>query len=130
GWTGLNSVKHIPTYLNSKNIDLAQWQEADSLATDINRATGDRRPQAMRSGTSEYLIYHPNAASAGSSPSLNKKKAAGIRLNLTAASGTFNVEWFRASDGLTQSGGTVSGGASRDFTAPWTGQDVVLYIKK
>ena len=130
GWTGLNSVKYIAPYLNSKKIDLAQWQEADSLATDINRTTGDRRPQAMRSGTSEYLIYHPNASSAGSNPSLNKKKTARIQLNLTAASGTFNVEWFRASDGLTQSGGTINGGASRDFTAPWKGQDVVLYLKK
>src|SRR5438874_96254 len=51
-----------------------------------------------------------------------------MTINLSSASGTYQVEWYRPSDGATQSAGTVNGGSSHIFTAPWQGTDVVLRL--
>jgi hypothetical protein len=48
-------------------------------------------------------------------------------VDLSAASGTFSVEWFNPSTRETTVAGTVTGGANQDFTAPFPG-DAVLYI--
>jgi PKD repeat protein len=48
-------------------------------------------------------------------------------VNLGAASGTFRVEWRNAATNAVVSGGTTTGGATRSFTAPFSG-DAVLYI--
>lgn len=47
-------------------------------------------------------------------------------LNLTTTTGTLNIRWLRCSDGSTDTG-TVSGGAIRTLTPPWTGV-VVAYV--
>lgn len=47
-------------------------------------------------------------------------------LNLSTATGTLNIRWLRCSDG-TVSTDTVSGGATRTLTPPWSG-DVVAYV--
>jgi len=41
--------------------------------------------------------------------------------------GPYNVEWFNTNTGVTTAGGMISGGASRDFTAPFSGS-AVLYL--
>lgn len=62
----------------------------------------------------EYLAFLPNGGS--------------ITMNLSSTSGTLMVEWFNISNGTTINGGTVNGGASRQLTAPFSG-DAVLYLK-
>ncbi len=49
-----------------------------------------------------------------------------FNLNLTNATGTLNIRWLRCSNGSTSTG-TVSGGAIRTLTPPWTGE-VVGYV--
>lgn len=61
----------------------------------------------------EYLVYLPNGGT--------------VSVDLSAASGNLTVEWFNPDKGTTISGGTTSGGASREFT-PSFGGDAVLYL--
>lgn len=49
-------------------------------------------------------------------------------LNLSTATGTLNIRWLRCSDGTVQDSATVSGGATRTLTPPWTGE-VVAYVR-
>ena len=127
-WHGLDSVQHIGPYLTEKGIDISRFTDADDLAFESDGATGDRRVQMMRNGTIQYVAYHPNSAEASVRAGL-KSSVARMRIDLRDAPGTFKIEWFRASDGITMSGGSVAGGATRDFVAPWVGADVVLYLK-
>ena len=62
----------------------------------------------------EYLVYLPSGGS--------------VNVNLTGTQGTLSVEWFNPATGATSLGGTVSGGATRTLTAPFSG-DAVLYLK-
>jgi len=130
GFVGLDSVKYIKPYFASRGIDLSLFQEDDSIAFDLDGRNDDRRPQLARRGTEEYLIYHPNPASYGRNAAVASNTTARLSVDLSAASGMFQVEWFRAYDGVTQNDGTVSGGKLQYFTAPWTGYDVVLWLKK
>lgn len=132
-YVGLDSVRYIGPYLAAKQIDMANYTPNDSLALDIDGATGTRRTQAANRGTTSYLVYHPNSATAGiitNGYALTLKATpAKIRLNLSAAgTGTYDVEWFRATDGLTVAGAAITGGGFRDLTAPWSGVDVVLRV--
>jgi hypothetical protein len=69
---------------------------------------------ADASGTdAEVLVYLPSGGT--------------TTVNLAAASGTFRVEWRNAGTNAVVSGGTTTGGATRSFTAPFTG-DALLYI--
>ncbi len=126
---GLDSVGVIPGYFASRNIRLPDFAPDHALASDLDGRTGAKAPRLMRRGTSEVLVYHPNAAADGQSADVATTTAR-LRVNLAAASGTFQAEWFRVHDGVAQSGGTVSGGAARDFNAPWAGHDVVLRLLK
>jgi hypothetical protein len=63
----------------------------------------------------EYLIYLPDGGEG--------------TVDLSAAQGTFTVEWLRPGDGTTTSGGTTEGGDQRAFQAPFDG-DAVLYLWK
>ena len=67
------------------------------------------------SSSPQYLVYAPSGGT--------------ITVNLSSASGTFSYEWFNPGTGVTTSAGSVSGGASRNFTAPFSG-DAVLFISK
>jgi hypothetical protein len=126
---GLDSAGPIPRYFADRGIELSDFQPDHGLASDLDGRTGAKAPRLLRRGTSEYLVYHPNAAADGQSANVDAAKNARVRVNLSAASGSFQVEWFRVHDGVAQGGGTVSGGAARDFTAPWTGHDAVLRLK-
>ena len=50
-----------------------------------------------------------------------------VRVDLSAASKVFQVEWFNPTTGKTLPAGTVSGGSRHTFTAPFSG-DAVLYL--
>ena len=62
----------------------------------------------------EYLVYLPTGGS--------------ITVNLAATSGELTVEWFNPGAGMTMAGGTTTGGATRSFTPPFSG-DAVLYLR-
>src|SRR5262249_31477558 len=62
----------------------------------------------------EYLIYLPTGGT--------------VRVDLSAASGSFTASWFSPLTGQTTSGGTVSAGIPLLFTSPING-DAVLYLQ-
>jgi len=61
----------------------------------------------------EYLIYLPDGEN--------------VNVDLSDASGRLAVEWLNPNTGERMSGGTTTGGGSREFTAPFSG-DAVLYL--
>lgn len=124
---GLDSVRFIQGYFTSRHIDLARFAYDDRVAADA-LAVGRDRPQACNRGTSEYIIYHPNGSGAAAGVNVNAGRTAAFNLNLTAAAGSYDVEWFRCLDGVAAPGGTVTGGALRTLTSPWAGLDVVCRL--
>ena len=62
----------------------------------------------------EYLVFQPSATGS-------------ITVDLSAVSGTLNVEWFDPNTGDTTNGGTVLGGVPRSFTSPFN-NEAVLYV--
>src|SRR5215470_15685976 len=62
----------------------------------------------------EYLVYLPSGGT--------------VRVDLSAASGSFVATWFSPTTGQTTSGGTVSAGIPILFTSPVAG-DAVLYLQ-
>jgi Chitobiase/beta-hexosaminidase C-terminal domain/Family of unknown function (DUF6298)/Putative collagen-binding domain of a collagenase len=62
----------------------------------------------------EYLVYLPTGGT--------------VRVDLSAASGSFVASWFSPTTGQTTSGGTVSAGIPVLFTSPIAG-DAVLYLQ-
>ena len=63
---------------------------------------------------SEYLVYRPASSS-------------NITVNLSAVSGQLPYEWFNPATGGVVKTGMVTGGASRSFSSPFSG-NAVLYI--
>ena len=124
---GLHSVKYIKGYLETRNIDLALFTYNDRLVADPS-ATGRDRPQVCNRGTAEYLIYHPNSSGRAEEVNVNAGRTASFELELSAASGTFAVEWFRCADGVTVAGPSINGEGKRSLTAPWAGEDVVCRL--
>ena len=61
----------------------------------------------------EYLVYLPDGGS--------------ITIDLSAAEGDLNVEWFDPTTGKTELAPRVAGGAKRDLAAPFEG-DAVLFL--
>lgn len=127
---GLDSVPYIKPFFDHRKIELWRFTPDDTAASDMAGGARENRPKVMRRGTAEYLIYHPNAKSGGRDAALDSDRTARCQVDLTRALRIrFAVEWFRVHDGVSAKGGTIRGGAKREFTAPWPGQDVVLYLK-
>jgi hypothetical protein len=63
----------------------------------------------------EYLIYLPDGGE--------------TTVDLSTASGTFQVEWMHPVDGKTSSTEPITGGVKRTFKGPFSG-DAVLYLRK
>lgn len=61
----------------------------------------------------EYLVFLPSGGS--------------VTIDLTAASGNLNIEWFNPRNGYTINGGITMGGTNHTLTAPFSG-DAVLYV--
>jgi len=102
------SLGYTLTYAN--RMDLASMAPRNDLAS-----TG----YCLANPGAEYLVYLPDGG---------RDTACRVcTVDLSAASGTLAVEWFNPSTGEAASAGTTSGGDSREFTAPFSG-DAVLYI--
>jgi hypothetical protein len=91
----------------AERMDLAKMRPRGDLAS-----TGYclANPAAQEA---EYLVYLPSGGT--------------VTVNLSSTTGTLDVEWFNPATGQTMIGGTIQGGASRGFTAPFSG-DAVLYL--
>ena len=135
GYTGLDSVPYVWKYFKDRNIDMGLFQPDPGLMSDYRPGASLYNAaefmEVMRRGGNEFIVYHPNYSAAdaggpGSTP--DTTVAAGMHLDLRSYPGTYQVEWYRPHDGLAQTGGTVSGGAVRDFTAPWVGYDAVMRL--
>jgi len=50
-----------------------------------------------------------------------------VTMDLSSTTGTLHLEWLNPITGNIIAGGTTTGGASRDFVAPFV-SDAVLYI--
>jgi len=128
--TGLDSVKAIREYFTTRKIELSDFEPDHALVNDPDVKETTRAPKLMRRDHDEFLVYHPNAASDDKAARADAAKTARLTIDLKNAPGRFQVEWFRAHDGVAQTAGTVEGGGVREFVAPWQGQDVVLHLRK
>ncbi len=97
----LRAMKQTRRY--AKKINLDHMTPQNSLAS-----TG-----YCLAGCGEYLVFLPSGWGS---------------VDLSGISGTLTVEWFSTSNDSVHSGGTVSGGATRSFSAPFSGA-AVLYLK-
>ena len=61
----------------------------------------------------EYVVYAPSGGT--------------FAVNLSATTRVLNVEWFNPTSGVTTPGAAITGGSTKSFTAPFTG-DAVLYL--
>ncbi len=105
-WVSLRqNMGYMLSYANRMN--LAAMTPQNSLSS-----TGYCLANAVASGA-EYLVYAPTGGT--------------IQVNLSAASGTLNVEWLNPATGAVTVGNPVQGGATRSLTPPFSG-DAVLYI--
>ncbi|HEY7118967.1 MAG TPA: PKD domain-containing protein [Tepidisphaeraceae bacterium] len=128
--TGLDSYPYILSYLSDRKLDLSQFQPNDARVSDADGRTGTRRPKLAQRDRDDFLIYHPNAAADSHAAIVDAVKTARLRIDLRDAPGKFQVEWFRPLDGVTKRSDPVEGGAERTLQAPWSGQDVVLWLHK
>jgi len=88
------------------------WMRMD-LAHAIPRSDLSSSKYCLAVPGSEYLVLLPTGGS--------------VTVNLSGVTGSRSVEWFNPSNDQTTAGGTVSGGGSVDFTAPFSGM-AVLFI--
>ena len=99
---GATEMTHVRTFWNP----IAWWE----MEPDNSLVNGGF---CLAKSGQEYIVYLPDGGS--------------VSVNLSAASGSLGVEWFNPRSGLTTSGGTVTGGGSRNFTAQDT-NDWILHI--
>jgi hypothetical protein len=100
------SMGHMQSFANS-NLNLVKMTPQGSLSSTgfclaDNSATG-----------AEYVAYAPSGGT--------------FTVNLSATTRVMNVVWFNPATGVTTSGAGVTGGTTKSFTAPFSG-DAVLYI--
>lgn len=126
--TGLDSVKHIRDFFDTRHIELSDFTPADARVKDADGAAGIRAPKLARRAHAEFVIYHPHAAADGQQARPLADKAAGVIVDLSAARGNFAVEWFRVDSGESQSAADIAGGGARTLRAPWPGVDCVLRL--
>ena len=100
------NLGYAVNFANTK-MDLVKATPQSSLSS-----TGHCLADAVSTGA-EYLVYAPSGGT--------------FTVNLSATTRVLNVEWFNPSSGATVNGGTISGGSSKSFTTPFSG-DAVLYL--
>jgi hypothetical protein len=101
-----SSLGFAQGYVNAK-MDLLKATPQGSLTSTgfclaDNAATG-----------AEYLVYAPNGGT--------------FTVNLGGTTRALNVEWFNPATGATTAVAPITGGSTKSFTAPFSG-DAVLYI--
>src|SRR6185503_16247559 len=125
---GLDSVPYIGRFFRDRKINLGLFQPNDGRVSDLDGRKGRLRPKLIERGSEEFLVYHPNAIADDKAARVDEDKIVRMRIDLKDTPVTFQIEWFRAYDGVAQEAGTIQGGAEREFVAPWRGQDVVLHL--
>jgi hypothetical protein len=101
-----DNMGYTLTYANTK-LDLVKMTPQPSLSS-----TGHCLADNVATGA-EYLVYAPNGGS--------------FTVDLAATTRVLNVEWLDPASGTITSGGPISGGSTKSFTPPFTG-DAVLYL--
>ncbi len=99
------AMGHTLTY--ARKMNLAKMTPKNGLAS-----TGYCLANPSATGA-EYLVYLPSGGS--------------VTMNLSSSTGSLKVEWFNPGTGSTVTAGSVTGGSSKSFTAPFSG-DAVLYL--
>jgi len=105
-WNNMrDNLGYTLSYANK--MDLAKMTPQGSLTSTgfclaDNAATG-----------AEYLVYAPNGGT--------------FTVNLGVTTRALNVEWFNPATGATTAGAAITGGSTKSFTSPFSG-DAVLYI--
>ena len=84
---GLNSVPYLWSYFQSRGIDLSQFQSDDSLVTSWAGSGQGWQPNLTQDGTSQFLVYDPNASQTGADAHLASTQTASMTINLTSARG-------------------------------------------
>ena len=98
------NMGYILSYANK--MDLVNMIPSETIAS-----TGFCLAKAV-STEAQYLVYFPSGGAQ--------------TVDLTAATGVVNVEWFDPKTGVTTSGGTTTGGTSRSFVPPFNGNAVLF----
>ena len=112
-WTANATIEQMRYNLGriadyAARMDLANATPQSSLAS-----TG--YCLAKTSGRQQLIAYQPTSGN--------------FTIDLTGMAGTFSVEFLRTSNGATNTGTTVAGGAVRTLTAPWAGEDFVAFLE-
>jgi hypothetical protein len=100
------SIGYLQSFANS-NLNLLKMTPQGSLSSTSfcladNSTTG-----------AEYVAYAPSGGT--------------FTVNLSATTRVMNVAWFNPATGVTTAGAAISGGSTKSFTAPFSG-DAVLYL--
>jgi len=112
GWD-LNHPTNLQGMVQMKHLyDLFQKVEFWNMTPSDNLVTSGTAYCLANPGN-EYVIYLPSGGS--------------VTINLSAAIGTLNAEWYDPKDGRHHDKRTVIGGGSVTFTPPFSG-DAVLHI--
>lgn len=125
---GLDSVRVIRDYFARRGIELSDFSPASALVRDADGRVAVDAPKLTRRGDDEFLVYHPNGASADRSARADVTRTARLRLDLSAIAGRFDVEWLRPHDGATAQGASIEGGRESELASPWPGHDAVVRI--
>lgn len=128
GLVGLDSVPYIVSYFTERDIELTLFRPDDQLVSDVAGRNDERRPELMRRGMAELLIYHPNAYSSERTAHPDFSVTPGVKLDLREADGLYMVEWYRPYDGKAQTGAPITGGDYLELVSPWTGYEFVLRL--
>ena len=124
---GLDSIPYLAGYLRDRNLDLGLFLPT-THASKILMEGRVLTPQTHGARQERIPDLSPQRDRRRKAARVDKSKTARMRINLSDAPGHFQVEWFRAFDGVTTPGEMTGGGAPREFVAPWKGEDVVLRL--
>jgi hypothetical protein len=123
---------HNPIWMDPYDKD-SVWEPLPANAEDVRRSLGEARHFAQRVSLAE-MIPHSDLASTkvclakpGFEYVIYLPQGGAVMVDLSKAPGAFSVEWHNAAIGNATKAGTVSGGARREFKAPFNG-DAVLYL--
>ena len=136
---GLHSIKYIREFFEGRGITLERFIRDCKLATDADGRERNGYIKLMRKDYEEFILYHPNACRFGirGLPDENRHAAFYIEFiyndflnNFLVSNVSYDMEWYRPSDGISEKGGRFVGKGRIKFVAPWKGTDAVLYLKK
>jgi hypothetical protein len=106
------------TLIVSKRINLANMLPRKDLASS---------GYCLANPGAEYLVYLPSDFHPGASP-LGERVTPppySVEVDLSEASGTFNVEWFDPTTDEFTHAGKIDGGAKQSLNAPFVGPAVL-----